>query len=179
MANGGVRTFSSLPEFNIYIKQYEERTKTKYIVLKSDRAFGTSVAFANLNTSKDAAPAYPQHPGEVCDGLALDAFLRGLRPARLREQICITSSATRNEALVKVEELEAILDEETPAHRAVHAASGEQESGDDTATARAAAHRSNTSCTYCGRQGHFTRDCRRRIQREANRQTAGNENRLA
>ncbi|KAJ8378370.1 hypothetical protein AAFF_G00243280 [Aldrovandia affinis] len=47
--HGGIRSFSSLTEFNIYMKQYEERTKTKYIVLKSDRAFGKSDLTAEKN----------------------------------------------------------------------------------------------------------------------------------
>ncbi|XP_058605729.1 uncharacterized protein LOC131523397 isoform X2 [Onychostoma macrolepis] len=37
---GSVETFKSLEDFNACLQQYEEDTNTKFIVLKSDRAFG-------------------------------------------------------------------------------------------------------------------------------------------
>ncbi|XP_051503118.1 uncharacterized protein si:dkey-31c13.1 isoform X1 [Myxocyprinus asiaticus] len=39
---GSIETFASLDHFSAYLRQYEEDTKTKFIVLKSDRSFGKS-----------------------------------------------------------------------------------------------------------------------------------------
>jgi len=42
---GSVETFECLEDFNTCLQQYEEDTNTKFIVLKSDRAFGKSGMF--------------------------------------------------------------------------------------------------------------------------------------
>lgn len=42
---GSVETFECLEDFNTCLQQYEEVTNTKFIVLKSDRAFGKSGMF--------------------------------------------------------------------------------------------------------------------------------------
>lgn len=42
---GSVETFKSLEDFNACLQQHEEDTNTKFIVLKSDRAFGKNGTF--------------------------------------------------------------------------------------------------------------------------------------
>lgn len=50
---GSVETFESLEDFNACLQQYEGDTNTKFIVLKSDRAFGRNGSFHVIDVLMD------------------------------------------------------------------------------------------------------------------------------
>lgn len=106
-----------------------------------------------------ASRAYPELPPASVQSLALDAFLRGLRPGQLRQQVRLTNPTTLEVALCQAEEIEAILmDGAMPAmhHPIVRAASDVLESHPSVNAAQPVELQ---WCWTCGETGHLRRHC--------------------
>lgn len=117
-----------------------------------------------------ASRAYPGLPPASVQSLALDAFLRGLRPSQLRQQVRLANPTTIEAALSRAEEIEDILMDGASAvaqHPVVRAASDVHEShpsvnAASTAATPAATPAQPRRCWNCGDTTHLRRDCKAR-----------------
>ncbi len=108
-----------------------------------------------------AQRSYPTFSEHVRDALILDAFIRGLTPDRLRQQVRIAQPASLDEALDQAQVIEGILDERSSGvvgHPRVFAAySGDQNQSPTVKTN--APQRELVVCWRCGKAGHLRREC--------------------
>ena len=125
--------------------------------------------------------SYPGYPRELQEDLARTAFVRGLRPYRLKEHIGVFGPRTFREALREAERVESMLwvPNRTPSAPAyVRQAEWVEDQSDEeevvqsaaptpppprqekkTAKRRQFSDRSQAGCYRCGEPGHIARNC--------------------
>lgn len=94
--------------------------------------------------------------------LTKEAFIRGLTPERLRQQVRLSNPATLEDALDQAQVIEEILGEQVPsqpqAHPQAYAVQTREERPSLPTTQRGRAQRSQI-CWRCGQEGHIRREC--------------------
>lgn len=110
--------------------------------------------------------SYPTFSESVRDALVLDAFVRGLTPDRLWQQVRIAQPSNFDEALDQAQVIEGILDERLSGmlsnynvgHPRVFAAYSREQTQSQTVKANTS-QRELVVCWRCGKTGHLRREC--------------------
>lgn len=110
--------------------------------------------------------SYPTFSEGVRDALVLDAFVRGLTPDRLRQQVRIAQPSDLDDALNQAQVIEGILSEQPggipgpnqPGRPRVFAAYAGERTQSQAMT-EGTSQRNLVVCWHCGKTGHMRREC--------------------
>ncbi|MGH0178499.1 UNVERIFIED_CONTAM: hypothetical protein FKN15_077508, partial [Acipenser sinensis] len=143
------------------------------------RVSGEKLGILAADTKYLARRGYPGLPPAVQEDLAMEAFIRGLNPTALRQQVRLVAPTSLEQALTHALRIEAVLEEgERVRIPKVCAVRGKEDSDGDEYTAAVRQTTPVRRCWNCGSPGHLHAQCRRRrhpVPSEQETSSAGNE----